>query len=299
MRITIVANPRSGRGKALGLGGELEALLLARGHSVFRPDLTPELDLRAAAEGSDRLVIVGGDGTIHHAAGPAAASGVPVYHLATGTENLFARYFRMPRNPLRAVTALELDHAPRAIDLGSASGLPFCLMCSFGVDASTIHRVEAARGRTGGHLAYVVPVFAETFHPRPARLRISGDGRTIAEGFVGTAVVANLPAYALRVDPCPDADPHDGMLDLALLPATTSLSSTWQMVRCKLRSRGIQRVRAREFTITALHDSPSQIDGECPRATSPLPPTLRAGETVTLTTWTTPLRVHAPPVGGS
>ncbi len=293
MRLTIVANPRSGRGKALGLAGQLDALLRGRGHTVFRPDLTPDLDIRQAAEGSDRLVVVGGDGTIHHAAGPAAEAGVPVYHLATGTENLFARYFRMPRDPVGALEALEQEHPPFAIDLGSVNGVPFCLMCSLGVDASVIHRVEDIRGSKGGHLAYIRPILCETFRPRPAHLTIRADGQTVEEQFTGTAIVTNIPAYALRMDPNHDADPADGRLDLALLPSATSLGTAWDFLRCKVRSTGVRRLRADRLEICATRTSRLQIDGERPRASSILPATPGPNDLLRFEPYPTRLLVHA------
>lgn len=311
MRITVLANPRSGRGRAIALAGRLEELLRSRGHTVPRPDLSPTLDLADAAEGSDRLVIVGGDGTVHHAAGAAAATGIPVYHLATGTENLFARYFGMPKDPRDAAEKLEMDHPPFEIDLGSVNGVPFALMCSLGVDASVIHRVDAVRGVKGGHLSYIRPSIAEGLRPRPARLLITGDGQPVAGSFVGTAVVANIPAYALGMDPCFDADPSDGRLDLALLPATTTVGTAMQFLRCRLRSRAVRRVRAAQFEIRALPragrslgqraepgETPGtggvavQIDGERPRPGSPLVSELTPGDGLVLSVWPVRMRVH-------
>tara|TARA_R110000782_G_scaffold20398_5_gene55140 strand:+ start:44638 stop:45546 length:909 start_codon:yes stop_codon:yes gene_type:complete len=300
MHVTILANPRSGRGKALALADRLDAILTARGHTTLRPLIDPDLNLAEAAGGSDRLVIVGGDGTIHHAARAAAESGVPVYHLATGTENLFARYFRMPRDPEQAAERLERDHPPSEIDLGTANGVPFTLMCSVGIDASVIHRVEDVRGAKGGHLAYVRPTLAEGLSPRAARLDIEADGTPLIAGFVGTAVVSNIPAYALRMDPAFDADPSDGRLDLALLPYATSVGTAYGFLRSKLRSKSIRRVRAARFVIrpsepASPETNPVQIDGERPRPDSPLPRMLGPGSELALGLLDRRLKVHAPP----
>lgn len=306
MQITILANPRSGRGKALRLADELDAILTQRGHTTRRPALDPDLDLKDAAGGSDRLVIVGGDGTIHHSCAAASDVQVPVYHLATGTENLFARFFGMPRTPDAAAKAIERDHPPTEIDLGSANGVPFALMCSLGLDASVIHRVEDVRGGKGGHAMYVLPSISETLRPRLAKLSIRVGGAGGPEGhsppsepiqFTGTAVVSNIPAYALRMDPCAGANIADGQLDLALLPATTSLVTAWRFAQCKLRSKSIERIRSDRFEIrTRPGELPSrvQIDGERPRPGSPLQATLAPGDAITLTTWPTRLKVHAP-----
>lgn len=293
MRIVIVANPRSGRGKALGLAAQLAMLLGERGHTVDRPELNPDLRLDEAAQGADRLVIVGGDGTIHHSAAAAARSGVAVYHLATGTENLFARSFRMPRKPTEAAAELEKDYPPLAIDLGSANGVPFTLMCSVGVDASVIHRVEAVRGAKGGHIAYIRPSVSEGLRPRPARVRVAIDGAERRADFRGTLVVSNLPAYALRMDPCAGADPSDGRLDVAFLPSTSSVGTAMDFLRCKLRSRAIRRERAEAVEVTGIGpESFVQIDGERPRNEGGLHPVLVAGGVIRLGVWPEKLRVH-------
>ncbi|MEA5615399.1 diacylglycerol/lipid kinase family protein [Nodularia spumigena] len=336
MRIAILANPRSGRGKALMLAEQLGAILQSRGHTVHRQDTGPDLDLSVlvgvtgmhepgvpagpgsggvggvAGDRADRLVIVGGDGTVHHAAQAVAESGVPLYHLATGTENLFARSFRMPKDPAAAADRLERNHPPTEIDLGSANGVPFTLMCSVGVDASVIHRVETVRekpGRRGGHLAYILPGLTEGLRPRPAKVHITADGEPVTPpaGFVGTAIVSNLPAYALRMDPACDAVPNDGRLDLALLPYGTSVGTAWGLLRCKLRSKGIRRIRAASFEIRSADPTamnPVQIDGERPRRRlnseaggTGLPLTLGdegEGSLIRISLWERRLRVHAP-----
>lgn len=305
MQITILANPRSGRGKALRLADELDSILTSRGHSTNRPALERDLDLKSAAGGSDRLVIVGGDGTIHHSCGAAADLGVPVYHLATGTENLFARFFKMPRDPEPAADAIERDHPPTEIDLGSANGVPFALMCSLGLDASVIHRVEDVRGGKGGHAMYVRPTIAEGLRPRVARLSITpghdADASNPSAGafdFTGTAIVSNIPAYALRMDPCHNAQINDDQLDLALLDSTTSVGTAFDFLRCKLRSKRITRLRSQRFEIrTQANAEPSrvQIDGERPIPGSPLPAILAPGDQLVLSVWPTQMKVHASP----
>src|SRR4051812_39041562 len=156
--------------------------------------------LRAALVGADLLIVAGGDGTLHHTLPGVVGSGVPVYHLAMGTENLFARQFRMDRWP-RTLEGAIAGWKVESVDVGlvSVHGTPstwveltvegpeqtkvpvedqthFVLCCGVGPDASIIRRLDAARRGPISHLSYLKPVLAELWNPWLPRLTIEVDG---------------------------------------------------------------------------------------------------------------------------
>lgn len=273
MRAVILINPNAGRGRAARIGAAADRQLRSAGHETLihtigrDPDLQPE-DLG----GADALVVVGGDGTVHHAADVAVESGVPIYHAASGNENLFAREFGMRPDPRAVLHALE--HASReTIDRARCNGASFLIMCSVGPDASVIHRLTQARRKPTGHLAYTRPVIAEAFSPQIPRVRIEVDGKVIADYRRGVVVVANSRQYALRVDPCPGADVQDAMLDVAFLPCSTSLGAVVRLTQCRLRVQGrfgsvLGRGERVRIEIEGEHPQ-CQLDGEAPISGSP------------------------------
>ena len=142
MRVVLVYNPRSGRGLALGASRSFAEALSDLGHEVKVLEAGSGEDLRTAAEGTDAIVIAGGDGTLHHAvvelldAGKGAdTSKVPgLYHLPLGTQNLFARELGMTADPLH-LHRLMTTGRPRSLDVGLCNGRAFLLMCSVGPDS--------------------------------------------------------------------------------------------------------------------------------------------------------------------
>lgn len=284
----MLVNPSAGYGRARAVADPLARALAGDGHAVTRLSIArgvatgvideseAPVSLRAALEGAPAgqdgrsragvLVVVGGDGTLHHAAGDAVAAATPIYHVPLGTENLFAREWRMDRRWATLRAALGAP-APRWADVGLCNGRPFLLMASVGLDASVVHRVAAARSRAVGHGAYVLPILRELADPCFPRVRVSVDGRTVVDGRAGLVVVGNSRQYALRLDPALHADPADGLLDVAFLPCATRLGMLAWALRRGLR-RSIQHPRSlyqqgRHVRIDCLDGpQPVQVDGE-------------------------------------
>ncbi len=149
--------------------------------------------ISAAISGADLLIICGGDGTLHHTLPAVVGSGVPVYHLAMGTENLFARQFGMDRLPDTLASAIDRWQV-QAVDVGrlmiGSASQPFVLMCSLGPDASVIRRLDEARRGPISHLSYLKPIAAELADLWLPRLTIDVDGQRLVENQQGMVVVA-------------------------------------------------------------------------------------------------------------
>ncbi|MCA9303586.1 MAG: hypothetical protein KC996_05640 [Phycisphaerales bacterium] len=267
MRVAILMNPRSGRNKAERLADELARLLRARGHGVTLRDVHgPDEPMSGTLSGCERVVVVGGDGTVHHLLRPLCDAQVPVYHLATGTANLIAKYFRFSRNPATIVGDLEREHEPVCLDVPTANGTPFLIMLSLGMDASVIHRFEASRTTSGGYRAYFGPTLRELLSPRPARLSIEhGTHQGTMMGRPGGLMVANMPSYALGINPCADADPSDGLIDARMYRAGTAIGCGFRFALMRLRLGAGSTLRTPSIRIRTIDRACAvQIDGENP-----------------------------------
>lgn len=218
---------------------------------------------------ADAFVILGGDGSVGYQITAACESGTPIYHAGTGNENLFSRHFRMRRDPVAVVRAIEAQNRAR-VDLGLVNGDPMLLMLGTGCDAGVIRRFETRRTKAIGHLAYIEPVFRETFNPSIRPLSVWVDGEPMIERGLGQLLIANCPKYAVNADPARHARMDDGLLDIVFMPSRSSVAAAAWMSASRLRvaSRGPGWVEARGSAVRvewADEPGPVQIDGEWAR----------------------------------
>jgi diacylglycerol kinase (ATP) len=218
--VVLVAN-----GTASGVDGRRDALgavraaLSSRGVSVETHVTTSLAELGAAwpAFEGRRVVLFGGDGTIHAAAnlpsGPSELAVVPA-----GRANNVARALGIPSD-LEAAAELAVDGRPRSLDLISATTEAGTRLAVEGVSVG-FHAVARA-GYRAPNSADVRAALRSGI--RAARrfdgvtLCVSSDGE--AEMLtVGQLFVANLPLYAFGLRVAPHARPDDGLLDLVALP---------------------------------------------------------------------------------
>lgn len=265
MLIQIVYNSRSGRGRAARVARQFETALREAGLSTLvQPVDEPTPDGGTPA----LLLLVGGDGTVKHSLTHAARTGTPVYHVPLGNENLFAREFGMRRDPRQLLRAIEA-WTVGSLDLGAVTAERrrelFSIMLSVGPDASVIHRMERDGRSARGHLAYLAPIADELVEPRIVPITARVDGQPLADNRPGLLVVANLRHYGFRVNPAPDADAQDGLLDAVFIPAR----SLGPLCRAAILARvgrlhrlpGTLVARGRSIEIVAPGGL-AQVDGE-------------------------------------
>jgi len=263
MNIGIIVNPKSGRNKASRFAKECEDLLSSRGHSYHTTN-AHRIDANDQLWGADRLIIIGGDGTVHHTLPMLIHQQIPFYHLATGTSNLIATELKMPKDPVTAIDWIE-QGGQTEFDVPTLDSVPFLVMCSFGMDAGVIHRFEQLRTRSGGFRNYIRPVMNETLHPRPAHISINADGQDLHIKSPMNLVIANMRSYALSINPCPNANPADSQLDLLVAPCSTTISWSLQTILNKLRIQipRAHRLQGSTLTITGTaFPTVVQLDGE-------------------------------------
>jgi len=113
----------------------------------------------ASRERYERVVVVGGDGTVGEVAQGLARTDLPLAIIPAGTGNDIARNLAIPRHPL-AAARLAATGAPRPIDLGEVrtreATRHFVNVAGFGFDAEAAERVNRLPRMVGGTLPYLV-----------------------------------------------------------------------------------------------------------------------------------------------
>lgn len=272
--VGIVANKGAGQGKGRQRVSRLVHALRRHGvrsRIVWTVEGRSQLVADAAEDARARcLVAVGGDGTV--AALINDRPRVPITVLPTGTENLFARHFRMTADPDGLVSAIVSGEV-RRIDLGEANGRRFALMAGIGFDAEVVTRHHLARVRRTGlprpthRVAYVEPILRSSFDYGFPMMTVKVTDPGAEEQLEGSTVfLFNLPRYAMGLPFAPSAQADDGWLDLLIFQKPgpfNALHYLWLVLRgLHLKRRGVLHRRVRQVEILPSDRVPVQLDGD-------------------------------------
>ncbi|CAN5861052.1 diacylglycerol kinase family protein [soil metagenome] len=158
----------------------------------------------AAADGTDVVVVLGGDGTLNEAANGLAGTDTALAALPGGSTNVFARTIGLPNDPIEAtgelLGALARD-AIHPVGLGTVNGRYFLFHVGMGFDAAVVAQVErrSALKRYAGHPLFVYAAFSTWFRhydrSRP-RFAVHHDGGdVIDDGYFGICFNTNPYTY--------------------------------------------------------------------------------------------------------
>jgi YegS/Rv2252/BmrU family lipid kinase len=224
-----------------------------------------ELTRRALDEGCDRVVAVGGDGTMNEVAQALVGAPAALALLPCGSGNGLALHLGLPTRPRRAL-ALLADSSARtvAIDTGTANGHPFFNAMGLGFDAEISRRFNRLTRR--GLAAYAHTALAAFFRHSHERLMITagtGKPRTL-DAFI--VAVANSDQYGNNARVAPGARVDDGQLDLVAVWPPGLLGALPLALRLFLgnfdRSPRVWRIRGTRFLIERAAPGLIHTDGE-------------------------------------
>ena len=236
-----------------------------------------EAAVAAAAAGCERLLVAGGDGTLHWAiqglAGTPCALGV----IPLGRGNDVAREVGAPLE-LDTAFAAALRGPVRSIDLGSDGRRCFATVGGVGIDGAVVRRVDRGLPWLGGPLVYPVAVVRALHAYRPPNLRLETDAGTFEERVV-LASAANLPWFGGGMRIAPDAVADDGELDLVVVRAISPIRLLLVFPRVyagrHLTHPAVRVIRTRRVTYRSDRAMDLQADGEILRQVHEDPVTLR------------------------
>ena len=275
-RTAVVVNPSAGGGRAGRLWRTLRpAAERLAALEVVTPDGPPaaRAAVRAAVErGASRLVVVGGDGTVHLVGTELLAAGagerVTLGIVPAGTGSDLARALSVPRDPGRAVERALLG-APQPIDAGECTGeaasFAFVNIASAGIGGMVDEFVNAMPRR--GLTAFLRGTLRALRQYRCVPVLLELDGVSWYEGRVLLVAVANGISFGKGMRAAPDALLDDGLFDVVLVTEVGGLELLRRLPRVYLgRHLGLEQVRvarARAVHLTPLAPLPVfDADGE-------------------------------------
>jgi YegS/Rv2252/BmrU family lipid kinase len=239
------------------------------------------LGKRAAEEGVDTVVGVGGDGTFNHIVSGMMNSGVPTNSLprlgfiGLGTGNNFVKNIGIAHKSFGESMSTILNGRNSCIDLGLMEDLDqgrkkyFLNVLSFGFDAKVVSRTSKSR---------------KSFLPKSLSY-LKAAGQEIASGFtsyevelVGTdfimrrevclLAVLNGPTYGAIFRIAPGAKMSDGLFDVCLVDKVSKIRALYILRRAiqgeHVALPEVNMLRVSSLTISSVDSKPipREIDGE-------------------------------------
>jgi YegS/Rv2252/BmrU family lipid kinase len=285
----LVVNPAAGHGRAGRLAAPARAAVEAafgdtRLVETGAPGDAIGLVRDAVRRGVDRILVLGGDGTLHEAANGMLTSGVavlpPIGVVPAGTGNDFAKLTGTLGGGLHEAIRRMARGRVRRLDVGFAWDEYFFNSVGIGFDAEVAREVNhSKRGR--GLPAYIAAVAQvgrrfTPFHARVITLEFDfSDVFMLLEIGIGPIVGGGF-----RLTPF--AEPDDGLLDIC---AIRQLSMPGLLLRLPLaimgkhtRLRHVRHFRTTAITVQAI-EGPlvAQLDGEVRSVSATMEVRIQAG----------------------
>jgi YegS/Rv2252/BmrU family lipid kinase len=237
-RWAAIVNPVAGSGRGLTDWPQISGLLRDEGIAVdamftLHKYHATELAVTAVRQGYRRIIVVGGDGTIHETVNgffiqrECPTTDILMAVIAVGTGNDWIRMFGIPRNYVDAIRSIRQGHAFLQ-DVGRVSYYEskvhqtryLANVAGVGYDAAVCRGFNRLKEKGyRGNWIYLFNVFREAVRYRTRRVRIEVDGEEVFAGklFTGTIGICKYTAGGLTQTP--NAIPDDGLFDLTVIPA--------------------------------------------------------------------------------
>lgn len=257
-------------GKSIGGGLPELRRTLAR-HGVHDPlwvevpksRKAPKQVKRLLHRGADHFVVWGGDGMAQRCIDALAGTDATVAIVPAGTANLLASNLGIPKDIDRAVD-VGLHGHPRRIDVASLNGERFAVMAGAGFDADMIAGADGRLKERLGRAAYLW-TGAKSFRAPPFTAKIRVDGSSWYNGTASCILAGNVGALFAGVQVFADAEPDDGLLDLAVITAE-SVAQWWGTVGRTIaggleRSPHCRVTRGRKFKVKLDRKVLYELDG--------------------------------------
>ncbi len=191
---------------------------------------------------------------------------MPLAILPAGTGNLLARNLQLPQDR-DACLRIGLGGADRKIDVGRVDEQHrFAVMAGMGLDAAMIMDAPPKLKARIGWPAYAVSGARHIFDRR-MHVTITVDDAEPVHLRARGVVIGNVGRLQAGMLLMPDAEPDDGILDVAVLVPKSMrhwLMLSLHVIRRRPASRGarIEHFRGRKIHIVSDKPHPREVDGD-------------------------------------
>jgi YegS/Rv2252/BmrU family lipid kinase len=269
----LICNPKTGRYASRRrpvqeLASRLESLGLKVDLKLTGgPGEAAEIAARAARNGTDDVIVAGGDGTINEAIQGLAGTAARLAIIPRGTANVLARELGLPLDDEQAIAVAARGNSRRiylglAIDETTNETRHFVLMAGIGLDASVVRRVQPSLKKRIGKGAFWISGLSHlaTWNLHPFTLEIEGQEYTAT-----FAAIGNGARYGGDLAITPGARLDEGEFEVCIIETASRLRYL-QLLSYAMRN-GMPRDKPEVRFVNAVRvkargDALVQVDGE-------------------------------------
>jgi diacylglycerol kinase (ATP) len=217
----------------------------------------------AVAEGYERIVAAGGDGTINEIVNGIAGHNVTLGLLPLGTMNVFAAELGLPANDLGKCWDIIEQNRTRRVDLPRANRKHFVQLAGVGLDAQAVKETSRTFKRNFGPLSYLISAVQISTRTPPVLRIDSPDAATTEGSFV---LVGNGRLYGGRFPFFKQAVMTDGLLDVIVFKRLSYLDIIRYLQDVvftpQISSPEVEYFQTKHLRVTSNETVPVEIDGE-------------------------------------
>lgn len=221
-RVCFIVNPTAGHGRALKTWKRVEPVAATLGDYAVKftkhPRHGEDLAREAARDGFDRVVALGGDGTLNEVGNGLVGTGAALAVVPTGTGNDWVRTVKIPHDPEQAARIAFQGRRVKT-DVGLAVGYRYFFnIAGIGFDAEVARRVNdygPVLKMIGGTLPSLLGIVGTLFRFRGVRLSVQLDDQTLDLESTLLMAVGIARFYGGGMKILPDAVIDDGRFDIA------------------------------------------------------------------------------------
>ena len=260
----IILNPAAHGERAQRKQARVESL--ARDCVVCATTRTGEAESmarRAVAEGFEKIVAAGGDGTINEVVNGLAGTQARLGLLPIGTMNVFATELGLPVNDLEGCWNIVQGEHIRSVDLARANQKFFVQLAGVGLDAQVVKETSAQLKRNFGPLSYLISA-AQIAARQPPKLFIKSEDAAIDEG--SFVLVGNGRLYGGPFPFFKHASLDDGLLDVIVFKRLGYLEIIKYLqdvvFSSDIRVPEVEYFQTRQLRVESDQAVPVELDGE-------------------------------------
>lgn len=256
--IHFILNPNAGtnsRQTRERIIAKLQAISDSKVWHTERMNHASELTKQAISEGADRIIAIGGDGTINEVASALLHTSIPLGIIPMGSGNGLARHLDIPLSFNKALDR-AINGSMISIDAGKWNDRPF--FCTAGIGFDAYVAAHFAKRAKRGFINYIYSTFVSLRKYQTIEIKELGS--------VFSFTVANANQFGNNAYISPESDLQDGQLEVIQIkpgPIWSLVNLGISLFRKNLPNNPLVTISAvKSLQINAPEGIPYHLDGE-------------------------------------